>query len=231
MRAVKLSLIEALALHPGSAVLDVGCGTGDDARDLALFVGPAGTVTGVDKSAFLVGEARRRNQRVELQPEFRCADAAELPFPDSSFEAVRAERVLMHVDDPQQVVYEMARVTRPGGRVAVFDFDWELLLLAHPDEEATRGMTRQFAQALKHGRIALRLPALFRRAGLTDIRATPIGLQADWELFAFISRNLRPDGSDGWWRQLEQLVEAGEFLCVFHGLVVSGLRDPGAPPN
>ncbi len=119
----KALLLDALRLSPGHHALDVGCGLGSDVFALAERVSPGGEVSGVDISEVMIEEARRR-ALPGAPVSFQLADVCALPFADSTFDAVRAERLLMHVPDVTRALAEMIRVTRPGGRLGVFDFDW-----------------------------------------------------------------------------------------------------------
>lgn len=103
---------------PGGVVLDLGCGVGHDlARLLAAGLHPLG----VDSSSEMLAGARTRvGPRVPLTR----ADAAHLPFRDASLDGCRIERVLQHVEAPDAVVAEVARVLRPGGFLAVFEPDF-----------------------------------------------------------------------------------------------------------
>ena len=112
-----------LGLEPGHAVLDVGCGAGDVCVELAGRVGPSGRVCGVDVSEAMVAAARAAADKAGREVDLRVASAYSLPFADASFDAVRAERVFQHLDDPARALAEMVRVTRPGGRILVFDPD------------------------------------------------------------------------------------------------------------
>lgn len=93
---------------PGRATLEIGCGEGRVARDLARR---GHRVTGVDSSPTLLAAAQ------ELQPdaEFHLADAAALPFPDASFDVVVAYNSLMDIEDMPGAVRDAARVLEPGG--------------------------------------------------------------------------------------------------------------------
>src|SRR5215467_10946103 len=90
-RRMSFALLE---LQPGFAVLDVGCGTGDDVRVLATQVGQEGRAVGLDSSETAVAEARARSEEDGLPVEFRVGDAHQLPFDAGTFEATRTERVL-----------------------------------------------------------------------------------------------------------------------------------------
>lgn len=115
--------IAALAgVRPGDTVLDVGCSSGYLARKLAAAAGPAGRVTGIDPSAAAIESARRRALPAMT---FAVGTAQNLGLPDSSFDAVTSTLAVHHVPARQRetAFREMYRVTRPGGRLLVADFD------------------------------------------------------------------------------------------------------------
>ena len=115
--AARRRSLELLALQPGEDVLIDGCGTGLDLP----FV-PAGVkVTAFDLSPKMVERARRRAADLGLEARVEVADAMRLPYPDASFDAVMLHLILAIVADPHVALQEVARVLRPGGRVAVFD--------------------------------------------------------------------------------------------------------------
>ena len=123
-RQVKELEMTMLAVDPGACVLDVGCGTGDDAREIAGLVGPNGKVVGLDSSAAMVEESRKRTSSSSLPVEFVQGDVYKLQFPDRSFDRTRADRVFVHLQDPERALDEMVRVLKPGGRVVVSDVTW-----------------------------------------------------------------------------------------------------------
>ena len=69
---------------------------------------------------------------------FGVGDVMNLPYDDGSLDACRAETLLQHLTYPQQAVHEMTRVTRPGGRAAIPEFDTGTTLAGHPDRETTQ---------------------------------------------------------------------------------------------
>lgn len=109
-------LLEAGGVQAGDHVLDVGCGTGVVARTALRRVGPAGCVTAVDVNPDMLAVAARTAMEVAG----RRADAQALPFRDGRFDATVSQLVLMFVPDAVAALREMARVTRPGGRVPVW---------------------------------------------------------------------------------------------------------------
>ncbi len=171
-RDVKRRSYRSLSLRPGASVLDVGCGTGDDARELAKLVGPCGRVVGVDSSEALIAEARGRAQGDAPWVEFLVAEAHRTEFPADTFDACRADRVLQHLADPAAALAEMVRVCRPGGIVEVIDRDWGLVAVDSDRQAVTRVILDRISSGIRNGWIGRRLPALFHDAGLEHVRAT-----------------------------------------------------------
>ena len=110
-------LVDAIAASPGDRVLDVATGTGMVADELVRRYGC--TVVGLDQSADMLAIARTRRSVFESLVEGR---AEQLPFPDASFDHLTFTYLLRYVDDPAAVMRELARVVRPGGRVASLEF-------------------------------------------------------------------------------------------------------------
>lgn len=104
--------VEALRLAPGETLLDVACGTGNAAA-VAAAVGAR--VTGLDGSQRLVDVARERIPSAT----FVHGDAVALPFDDGAFDAVVSVFGVIFAQPAEQAAAELARVTRPGGRVAI----------------------------------------------------------------------------------------------------------------
>ena len=125
-REVKQLIIDSLDLRPGLRVLDIGSGTGDDAREIAGFVGSNGLVVGIDLSDALIAESKRRSAASNLPVEFRLGDVRKLDFPNASFDRIRTDRVLMFVPEIEVAIAEMVRVLRPGGRLVASELDHEL---------------------------------------------------------------------------------------------------------
>jgi ubiquinone/menaquinone biosynthesis C-methylase UbiE len=126
---------EVLAAGAGERALDVGCGTGSQTLRLADEVGPAGDALGVEPNPGLRAVAEERAAAAGNRARFTDGDALALPLPGASVDVVWCERVLQHVTEPDRAVAEMARVLRPGGRIALLDTDWATTIL-HPGEPA-----------------------------------------------------------------------------------------------
>lgn len=109
-------------VRPGETVLDCATGTGDLALEFKRAVGPTGKVIGTDFCAEMLAVAPRKAQRANLSIDFEVADATALPYPDASFDVSAIAFGIRNVDDPMRCLRELARVTRPGGRVVVLEF-------------------------------------------------------------------------------------------------------------
>jgi demethylmenaquinone methyltransferase/2-methoxy-6-polyprenyl-1,4-benzoquinol methylase len=109
--------VDAIQARPTDRVLDVATGTGMVAQELHDRYGCA--VVGLDQSADMLAVARTRDGVYYSIVEAR---AESLPFPDGSFDHLTFTYLLRYVDDPAATMRELARVVRPGGRVAMVEF-------------------------------------------------------------------------------------------------------------
>lgn len=114
-------------LHPGTRVLDVGCGPGSITLDFAQLVAP-GEVIGIERSQTAVEVASAAAEEAGVgNAHFAIGDVYQLDFADDSFDVVHAHQVLQHLSDPPAALREMRRVCRPGGVVAVRDADYSAM--------------------------------------------------------------------------------------------------------
>lgn len=116
--------LAALGIGPGSRVLEIGCGGGGLLADVAGRVGPTGSVVGVDRDPVLLAAAR---DRVAAYPwaEVIATDAMAYDPGPTRFDAVHCRLVLMHQSDPQAFVDHLVALARPGGRIAVQEYDMD----------------------------------------------------------------------------------------------------------
>jgi arsenite methyltransferase len=131
--AQRRQVLKALDLIAGEEVLDVGCGPGLLAYEMAASVGRDGRVCGIDTSEDMVAMARKRCAD-KPWTEFQKADATELPYPDESFNAAVSTQVYEYVADIPAALTELYRVMRPGGRVLIMDTDYGSLVIQTKDE-------------------------------------------------------------------------------------------------
>jgi len=105
-------------------ILDIGCGPGTISVGLAKMV-PDGKVIGLEYAPDVLEKARAIAADKGVQNiEFVTGNVHALTYPDATFDVVHAHQVLQHLGDPVQALREMRRVTKPGGIIAVRDYDF-----------------------------------------------------------------------------------------------------------
>jgi SAM-dependent methyltransferase len=122
--------VEALRPPTGGTVLDAGCGTGRALPFLRQAVGPAGRVVGLDLTPEMLAEAAATQGAGGGLVQ---GDVNWLPLPTSSVDAVFGAGLLPHLSDPARGLAELARVTRPTGRLALFHPIGRVALAARHD--------------------------------------------------------------------------------------------------
>ncbi len=157
-------------LADGMDLLDVGCGPGTITNDLGVAVGPTGSVLGVDSAPAVVEIARAGSTAANVR--FAVQDLGGLDLETGAYDVVHAHQVLQHLPDPVAALREMARVTRPGGLVAVRDADYAAMTWYPLSEglgawlETYRGAARSLGAEPDAGR---RLLAWAHEAGLREV--------------------------------------------------------------
>ncbi|MEU0373736.1 class I SAM-dependent methyltransferase [Streptomyces sp. NPDC006283] len=127
--------VTAVGLRHGDAVLDAGCGTGRALEALRTAVGRAGVVLGVDLTPAMLAEARRAGR--DAHGRLLVADVARLPLRARSLDAVFGAGLISHLLRPADDLRELARVVRPGGRLALFHPVGRAALAARHGREIT----------------------------------------------------------------------------------------------
>lgn len=220
--------IGKLALSEDATVLEVGCGTGAMSRFLAQREDFKGQVIGVDQSSRFIEAANRFAQSEKLGERigFAIGDAHCLDFPVGYFDTVIAHTLISHVTEPIRVLHEMARVTRPGGTVAIFDGDYASLTFSLPDHSFGQRMDMALADAtFNNPRIMRDLPRLLPEQGLRTLDAwgdvvVEIGDGSYFRSFAetyapyVVSSGLIPqDAVSAWLTTQRQAMERGTFFA------------------
>jgi ubiquinone/menaquinone biosynthesis C-methylase UbiE len=235
VQAYKQQMNQLLELGSNKRILDVGCGTGDDARAMASCVAPAGLIVGIDNSEAMIAEANKRAERSGLNVEFHVGDALKLTFDANSFDAARADRSLMHVPDAQQALAEMTRVTRPGGRVVVFEVDFETLTIDADDRMLARKIAHTWCDGFRNGWLGRRIPRMLSELGLRDVGVTPypMVLSPGMALPLLGARTVDRAIEKGtvtaaegqaWLAHLDDLQRTGRFFSTMTGFLAAGRK-------
>jgi arsenite methyltransferase len=160
-------------LKPGEIVLDLGSGGGFDVFIAGRKVGATGRVIGVDMTPDMISKARRnlaayRKQTGLENAEFRLGEIEHLPVADASVDVVISNCVINLSPDKPQVWREIARVLKPGGRVAVSD-----LALLQPLPAAVVGMVEALIGCVAGAVLVSETEQMAHAAGLVDMALTP----------------------------------------------------------
>jgi len=162
-RAFKRRLVDLAEPRAGERVLDVGCGTGTLAVELAARC-PGARITGVDADEAMLERARRKSPELDLH----VAMAQDLPFGDASFDLVVSSLFFHHLrrDDKLAVASELLRVMRPGARLAIADWGAPRDPLKRV---AAQGIRLLDGAEPTSDNLAGRLPALLEQAGFVAV--------------------------------------------------------------
>ena len=177
---------EIVGANPGETGLDVGCGAGHLACELARDVAPDGHIIAIDRSPDSISATRARVEKEGLRRRVdpQTGEATALEFSDASFDFVVATQVYCHVPDVERAIREAARVMRKGGRLVVLESDWDMCIW----ESANPALNHRMLEARKtryaHPYLPRRLHKFFCAAGLTLSGA---------RVFPVIETKFRPD--------------------------------------
>lgn len=182
--------LEVIRPRLGESGLDIGCGPGLLAVELARHVGLTGRVAGIDTSPDMAAMSfgRAATEGLATQVKVLVADAAELPFSDATFDFLVATQVYEYVPDMKKALAEAARVLRPGGRLAVLDTDWGSCVWNAEDRERNARILHAWENHFVHPHLPAELPRLFAGSGMTlrDSRAIPIlNLRYDADTYSY----------------------------------------------
>jgi arsenite methyltransferase len=161
------------SLQPGEVVLDLGSGGGFDVFLAGPKVGPAGRVIGIDMTPDMLALARKNTQTYRDvtsldNVEFRLGEIEHLPVPDASVDVVISNCVLNLSPDKPQVWREIARVLKPGGRVAVSD-----MALLQPLPQTVAGALEALVGCIAGAPLVTDTEQMMREAGLVETTLTP----------------------------------------------------------
>jgi len=180
-------VLSMLELEAGHRCLDAGCGVGRDLLDFAGLVGPTGAVFGIDQSEKFIAEARDFLASSGVKVDLRVGEITEMPFGDSQFDRIYCERVLQYLAHPADAFKEFARTLKPGGRVVVFDSDWDTAVINHPDKNLTREILHMLTDTLfASGQLGRQLTQLAVEADFMNVRSEATMLTHPYESAQYV---------------------------------------------
>ena len=167
------ALLDRVGLRPGQSAIDLGCGPRGVLDLLAERVSPGGRVVGMDADPACVAMASEfAAERGLGAVDVLAGDARHTGLPSSTFDVAHTRTLLVTIPEPADVVAEMVRLVKPGGRVASMEFDMEFSL-CHPPHPAFTRICEIFTVAFSRNgadpQLGRKVPQMFRDAGLTDV--------------------------------------------------------------
>lgn len=184
-RLLAPQFLDWLPVPPGAAWLDVCCGTGILSQAIAEGRDPS-RIMGIDRAAPLVDFARQHRAGPNI--EYQVGDATSLPLADHSFDACVCGLGLNFIADPARALQELRRVTRPGGTIAAYVWEysgqvrflrefWDVAIAVDP-EAAPYDQGRRFPICTPQG-----LESAFAEAGLENVAVRPLDIVTRFENF------------------------------------------------
>lgn len=224
-----------MELKPGEELLDAGCGAGDDLLAIASVMQGSVSLHGVDLDAETLKAASARSEAAGVEINFQQGDLSKLPFENDSLDVVRSDRVFQHLIQPEAVLNEMIRVTRPGGRIIGIDVDWGTLVFDHPMAEFSDRLCAFARDYHTNGRSGRQLRNWFIKAGLKDVKGYADAVCVDrwdvatyiWGLRAFLDQFIAIGGADAteaetWWEMASEIGSEGLFCGSMTGFAMCG---------
>jgi ubiquinone/menaquinone biosynthesis C-methylase UbiE len=164
-------LIDFLNFSTNKKVLDVGCGTGflcefivNQHPSLAL------DITGIDLQHELLEQAIQRAESDQLSIKYIQGDAHKLPFRDNTFDYLVSHTLIKWVDNPREIVQEMNRVLKPGGRIFIAERVLPpMVLLQDRFDQIAYSIIERDIKRIPHSTIALQLPTYLNHSGFKNI--------------------------------------------------------------
>jgi arsenite methyltransferase len=235
------AVLEALRLHIGERVLEVGCGGGFYAYESGQCVGATGRVCALDLSADQIAAAKTRCGELSWV-ECQVGDAVKLPYGDAEFDALYGVQVFEYVPNLDDALREIQRVLRPGGRVVILATNWSSLVWHSEEPSRMKRVLTAFAAHAPYRDLPSILPTRLRSLGMTAIRQAPVPvLNTSYHANSFsywLARMIRPfvvgrqavtaEEADAWLNEFEELEQKGGYFFSSTPIITEAAIKPGA---
>lgn len=166
------AVLEKVNARTGEAVLEIGCGGGFYACEVARMVGPSGRVCAVDISDDQIAVARERCAEFDWV-ECTTADALDLPYEGDTFDTVYCVQVLEYLPDVDKALSQIRRVLRPGGTVVNLATNWHSIVWHSHDPERMKRVLLAWDEHAPHPNLPAGLLARLAGTGLEPLCQTP----------------------------------------------------------
>ena len=235
----KQRTLQLVDLQAGQTILDVGCGIGLDAIQMAAQVGEIGHVFGVDNSQEMIATAKSNAAHLKLPLTFQYGNIYQLEFKENFFDRCRVDHTFQHLSDPRAALRELIRVTKPGGKIITTDPDHDSLIIDTPYAEVNLRFIRFRSDHMQQGGIAHQLYSLCKEFDLIDVHAEPLThIYTDYEEKKITSPYLAEiwvaqeygavtrEEAEKWTAYLQKSIEEDRFMCMQTYIITTAVK-PG----
>lgn len=219
------SVLETVNARTGECVLEVGCGGGLCAREVARMVGSTGKVYGIDISDGQIAMARERCAEFDWVA-CRTASTSDLPYSDNQFDAVFGVQVLEYVPDVARTLHEIHRVLRPGGRLVNLATVWASLVWHSHEPERMKQVLAAWDEHAPHPNFPAGLMARLRDSGFQPLSQAVLpvintsyneGRYSYWlarmiSSFVVGRQAVQCEEAQDWLREFDRLEARGEYF-------------------
>lgn len=232
------SVLDDMHLYPGSIALEVGCGPGMLLEGIVERVGDDTSVHGLDLNPHFIDVAARRAAMLGFtNAAFVAADCHTLPYEDRTFDAVVAERLLMHIAPISRVISEIARVLTVGGRAVLVDYDPYSCFAAGPNPTITSRVLASCAAVYASPLAARETPHTCVATGLyiEQVRGhllvfedpeapSAAGIAQTWAEHAILGRQADRGTIQRWLLAVERAARQRQFLISIPHIITIATR-------
>lgn len=225
--ARRTAVMQMLNPVTGEHMLEVGCGGGVYAQEVAKSVGASGRVCAIDVSDDQINAARERCADL---PWVECEkmDVLNLRYEDGLFDAVYSVQVLEYVSALDEALHQMSRVLKPGGRMILFATNWDSVTWYSQNPQRMKQVLQVWEQHVPHNNLPTILAPRLRAAGLQPLRQQPVpilNMSYHQNTFSYwIARTIQqfvverklisPEEADAWLSEFDQLEQQrAYFFC------------------
>jgi ubiquinone/menaquinone biosynthesis C-methylase UbiE len=233
----RTTVIQALNPRKGEHILEVGCGGGYYAYEVAQCVGPSGRLCAIDISDDQLNVARERCADLDWV-EIEKASALDLPYEDASFDAVYSVQVLEYVASVDDALREIARVLKPGGRLIIYATNWRSVVWYSRDHQRMSRILEAWNAHCPHSNLPTTLAARLNAAGLMALQQKPVPLlnmsfhpnSYSYWASQFIKRFVVGDGlveqteADAWSDEFDELEQEGAFFFCYTPILTEAVK-------
>lgn len=227
---------DRMKIRPGDRVLDLGCGAGYDIPALCSLVGPEGEVHGWDNDPEMSLKMDKTGLNVQNTVQLAHKSAHENAGFEGYFNALRADRLIQHLDDPEACIRNAYTLLAPGGRFVVLDTDWTSFTIECPERPLERAISGfVHSEGVASPWAAKAAHRLFCEAGFVNVvsetfvqrlsgQDLPGSIMEEMEE-AVVSNGLLTTNEMARWREYRQRAfEGGYFYSSLNFVLTTGRR-------